>query len=178
MLLQSRDGAGVKIQLPAVAFQQSGRQDHEAHAHGGGDGLGEGVHVNDPPAAVDALQGGDGTAGEAELAVVVVLDDDAVGLLRPAQQRLPPANGGDGAGGIVVGRGDVDHVGPGGPQSGRVHALPVQRHRHTGGTAFAVNLPNLGIAGVLHGKNRLLAQELRQQQIEVFRAGAHHDLLR
>ena len=104
VLLQGGDGAGVEVQLPPPALQQRRRQHHEAHPHGGGDGLGEGVHVNHPPPGVDALQRGDGQAGKTELAVVVILDDDGVPVPGPLQQGLPPSDGRHQPGGIVVGR--------------------------------------------------------------------------
>lgn len=89
VLLQSRNRTGIEPQLPAVPLQQPGRQHQKAQTHGGGDRLGEGVQVDDPPAEINALQGRNRAAGEAEFAVVIIFDDGAFRILRPAQQRLP-----------------------------------------------------------------------------------------
>ena len=178
VLVQGRHRAGVEVQLPAVALQQPGRQHHEPHPHGGGDGLGEGVHIHHPPGGIDALERGDGPAGKAEFTVVVVLDDDAVRPLRPPQQGLPPADGGHQPGGVVVGRGEVDRAGPRRIQRLRRHALAVQRHRAADRPPLAVHLADAGIARVLHGQHRVPAQQLGQQEVQVLRPGAHHDLFR
>ena len=117
VLLQCRDRTGIEAQLLPVAFQQPGRQHQKAEAHGGGNGLGKGVQVNDPPPVVDALQSGDGAAGVAELTVVIVLNDGGAGILRPAQKRLPPDNGGHQSGGILVVGRNVQRLCPGPLQS-------------------------------------------------------------
>lgn len=98
ILLEARHRAGVEAQLLPIDLHESGRQDHVADADGGGDGLGEGVQVDDPLGLVDGEQRGDGTAHEAELAVVVILQYPAsLLLLRPVQQLLPPSDGHDDA---------------------------------------------------------------------------------
>ena len=178
VLVQGGHRAGIEIQLPAVLLQQAGRQHHESHPHGGGDGLGEGVHVYHPPGGVDTLEGGNGTACKAELAVIVILDDDASSLLSPAQQGLPPADGCHQSGGIVVGGREMDHTGSRRLQGLRGNALAVQGHRAASRAALAVHLADFGIARILHGKDGLPSQQLSQQQIQVLRPGPHHDLLR
>ena len=72
----------------------------------------------------------------------------------------------------------MGHAGAGGRQGGDVHAPVVQGHGPAHGAALAVHLADLGIARVLHGEHRLRTQQLCQQKIQIFRAGAHHDLLR
>ena len=117
VLRQRRDRTGIEAQLLPVAFQQPGRQHQKAKTHRGGNGLGKGVQVNDPPPVVDALQSGDGAAGVAELTVVIVLNDGGAGILRPAQKRLPPDNGGHQSGGILVVGRNVQRLCPGPLQS-------------------------------------------------------------
>ena len=74
--------------------------------------------------------------------------------------------------------GDVQGAGSGSGQRLQTDALTVQRNGNTGGTAGAVDLPDFGIAGILQSENRVPAQQLRQQQVQVFRTGADDDLLR
>ena len=124
------------------------------------------------------MQSGDGAAGEAEFAVVIIFDDGAFRILRPAQQRLPPGNGRHQPGGVLVVGRNVQRPGAGSGEYVRVNALTVQRNGNAGGAQRAVHLPDLGVSGILHGKDRVPAQQLRQQQIQVFRACADHDLLR
>ena len=76
-LLKIGHRAGIKRQTLVKKVGKMHRQHHVADADGGGDGLGEGVQVDDPLGLVDGEQRGDGTAHEAELAVVVVLHDIA-----------------------------------------------------------------------------------------------------
>ena len=68
--------------------------------------------------------------------------------------------------------------GAGAGQHGGIHPLPVQRNGDAGGAPGAVNLTDFGVAGILHSKDRVPPQQLRQQEIQVFRAGADDDLLR
>ena len=179
VLLEGGDGAGVEAQLFPEVGQQRRRQHHEADADGGGDGLGEGVEVDDVPASVDGEQGGDGAAHEAELAVVIILQDAAARRFpRPGQQLLAAGDGHDQAGGIVVTGGDVDHVGAGVTKGGDGQARLVQRDEGHGGAVAAVDAGDLAVAGVFHGVAAILTQELHQQAIQHLRARADDDLLR
>ena len=137
------------------------------------------VHINDPAAAVNALKSGNGTACKAEFAVVIIFDDRAATGFRPAQQRLPPADGRHDSGGIMVGGGDVRHRGAGGGQGVRIHPLTVQRDGKAGHAAGPVDLTDFGIPRVLRGKDHGAArtEQLRQQQVQIFGAGADDDLL-
>ena len=177
-LVHNGNRAGVKIQFLAIAFQQTQGKNHETHAHGRGDGLGEGVHVDHAAAGIDALECGNGAAGEPELAVIVIFDDETVGLLGPAQKGLTSADGGHDAGGIMMGGGDVCHGCTGGGQSIRIHAVPVHGNRNTGGAVLFVDLSDFGISRILNGKHRAGSKQLCQKQIKIFCAGAYHDLFR
>ena len=179
VLLEGGDGAGVKAQLLPEGGQQRRGQDHEADADGGGDGLGEGVEVDDVAAAVDGEQGGDGAAHEAELAVVIVLQNAAARRFpRPGQQLLAAGDGHDQAGGVMVAGGDMHHVGVGVPEGGDGQARLVQGDEGHGGAAAAVDAGDLAVAGVFHGVAAFLAQELDQQAVQHLRARADDDLLR
>ena len=163
VLLQRRDRTGIEAQLLPVAFQQPGRQHQKAKTHRGGNGLGKGVQVNDPAPVIDALQGGDGTASVAELAVIVILDDGGAGILCPSQKGLPPGDGGHQSGGVLVVGGDVQRPRLGSHQRHQFYALIIQRDGDAGGSAGVIDLTDLGIAGVLHGEHRVPAQQLGQQ---------------
>ena len=163
VLLQCRDRTGIEAQLLPVAFQQPGRQHQKAEAPRGGNGLGKGVQVNDPAPVIDALQGGDGTTSVAELAVIVILDDGGAGILRPSQEGLPPGDGGHQSGGVLVVGGDVQRPRLGSHQRRQFYALIIQRNGGADGPAGVIDLTDLGIAGVLHGKHRVPAQQLGQQ---------------
>ena len=73
-----RDGVAGAVEV-AMRRSERGRQrlrqHHIAHAQRGEQRLAEGADVDDGRLRVQALHGGDRPAGEAELAVVVVLDD-------------------------------------------------------------------------------------------------------
>lgn len=63
------------------------------------------IHVNDAVGGIDALQRRDRLAGEAELGIVIVLDDITVFALRgPIEKRVTPCDGRDDARREVVRR--------------------------------------------------------------------------
>ena len=102
VLLEAGDGAGIEPQLLPERGEQPVGQ-HHVDADGRCDGLGKRVQIDDAPSLVHGEQRGDGPAHEAELAVVVVLQNEAVRLpLRPVQQLLPPGDGHNDARGVVV----------------------------------------------------------------------------
>ena len=82
-LLERRDGAAVKAHLFLPGVQQPRRQDHIADAERGRDGLGKRVHINYAPGKIHRLHRRDGPAGEAEFGVVIVLDQEAMGVTMP-----------------------------------------------------------------------------------------------
>jgi hypothetical protein len=82
-----------KLALVDEACQRRLGGSEVCQSRGGQQALGEGADVDDPPVAVEPVQRLDRVAGEAELAVVVVLDDRRALPGGPGQQRQPPAKG-------------------------------------------------------------------------------------
>jgi hypothetical protein len=78
----------------------------------------------------EALQGADGHAIEAQLRVVVVLDDQAVVALRPLQEGGAPLGGQHGAGREVVRRRDHDRCRVGRVERRDIEAGFVDGDRH------------------------------------------------
>src|SRR6185312_11391089 len=76
----------VPLDLP----RQAGWSDDPPEAQGGHEGLRDGPDLDDVLGR-RALERSDGLAVVPELGVVVVLDDQAGGRLRPAHERVPPA---------------------------------------------------------------------------------------
>jgi hypothetical protein len=56
--------------------------------------------------------------------------------------------------------------------------LPIHGDGATYGAAFLIDLTDFGVAGILYGKYRSGAEQLGQQEVEIFCAGTHHNLLR
>ena len=81
------------------------------------------------PLGREALQHADRVAVVAELGVVVVLDDEAVGVARPRDQRVAPLGGEHHAGRGLVGRRHHDHLRAGGGER-----VDVARRRSSTGT--------------------------------------------
>ena len=80
-----------------------GWQHHIAYAEGRSQRLREGVYVDDLFFLVDALQRRDGLAKKAELAVVIILYNIAVGLFAgPAKQLVASAYGHSNTGGKLM----------------------------------------------------------------------------
>ena len=178
-LLQAGDGPRIEPQSLIEPGDQMAGQHQVADPEGRRQALGEGVDVDDLLHHVDALQGGDGPAGQAELTVVVVLDDVPVlPLGGPAEQFIPAAHRHDDARGEVVGGGDVEDLRPAllqlfGDDPPLVHGDVVDGH-----VVLLIDLAQPLVAGVLHGVSPVPAQELDQHPIEILRPRPHHDLLR
>ena len=179
ILLHRRHGGGVEAELRAVALGQALGQDHIADAQRGRERAREGVDIDHAPRAVDALQRGDGAQREAELAVVIVLDDiAALPRLRPAQQALAAADGRHRAGGKLVVRRGVQDLCAAHFQRSQAHAALIHKHGRSPCAAERVDARGLGVAGVLHAVDGLAPEQLDDEVIEVLRARADDDLLR
>ena len=98
----------------------SARQHHPGQPQAGGQGLAGGAQVDDA-VRVEALEGADRLAVVAELAVVVVLQDQAAGAPGPVDGGGPPVGVQRDAGGELVGGGQQDRahrrIGPSSPVS-------------------------------------------------------------
>ena len=130
-LLEPGHGAGGVGELCLPAFQQSRGQNDEGHTDGGGNRAGEGTHVNDPAFPVHALQGRNGTGGIAEFAVVVILDEVAVGSgIGPMEEAAAPSRRHSDTQGELVGGSHVGQPGFGGFQSLRGHSVFIHRDRN------------------------------------------------
>src|SRR5258705_4716291 len=86
--------------------EQGSWHDEVADAQRREDGAREGADVDDAPLGVEPLKRLERPPHVAELAVVVVLDDDGVLASRPREQRLTPREGENGARGELMRRRD------------------------------------------------------------------------
>ena len=179
LLLKAAHRAGVQAVPPAPGRQQVGGQDHIGDADARSQAAGHRGQIDHRAVGPGhPLQAGQRAGIEAELRVVVVLDDvpPARALGRPAQQ-LRPAGGGHGhPGGELVAGGDVADRRIRRRQ--RRHRQPALVHRHQPAGAAAVfqHLPGPGIAGVFH--RRRTRQQRGQQAEQMLDARPHDDLLR
>ena len=176
LLLKPRHGAG-RVHR-SIARRQLLRQHHEAQAQTGRERPRKRVHVDDLPPAVHGAQRGRARAGEAEFAIVIVLQNIAARLPRPAQKRRPLAGLHLLARRELMRRGDV----------GRARAAPVQfahvnrpagkRGRRNPRAADHQNAPNARIAGVFHREKALAPDQRDQRGNQHLRARAQNDGLR
>ena len=178
LLLEPGHGGGRKAQPLLIHRQQPPGQHQIGHADRGGDGPGEGAHIDHLSPIIQTLHGGDGTAQVAELAVVVVLHQKTLlPLLRPGQQRRPAAHRHGAAHGELVGWGDIGHRGPALPQLVRPQAAVIQRDHADLPSVVAQHLPGRQIARVFQTVNAVLRQHLHQHIEQVFQSRPHHDLV-
>ena len=179
LLLKAADGVGVGAEGGPVPLQQVPGQDHAGDADAGGQALGEGAEIHHGAVGPrHALEAGQGPHVEAELRVVVVLQDvPPRGPGGPGQELGPPPRGhGDGGGKVVAG-GDVAQVGPALLQPGRRQPPLVDVHAPAGDPAVLQDGAAPGVAGVLNGR-RAAPEELGHQPQQVLHPGPHHDLSR
>ena len=173
VLLEAGDRGAVEPQLLLEFLHQRPGQHHVADSDGGRQALGEGVHVDDPAAVIQGLEGRHRVGVEAELTVVIVLDDVAVSFLRPAQQFQPPPHRRHQSQGEVVVGGTVEDLGV--FQRFRPDAVFVQSRADAGGTRRGVNSSDLAVARLFHREAFVPAQQLDEKIIQKVRARADED---
>ena len=94
----------------AHTCQQRRRHHQKTDTETGEHRLGEGAEIGDPGMPVDPGERGQGRAGIAELAVVIVLDHPGPGVPRPAEQGDPPFHGHRHTGRELVGWRDIGEL--------------------------------------------------------------------
>ncbi|MNQ64176.1 hypothetical protein D3C85_785890 [compost metagenome] len=126
---------------------------------------------------IHALQGVGGPALVAELAVVVILDDDRAQRVSPGQQGFTPSLAhGHAQGELVRGR-DVDQPGAFGNRR-HLNAFAIDRHADHLGTVGGEQQAGRRIAGVFHGHQAAgLDQHSANQVQRLLRTVAHHHVL-
>ena len=175
ILLEGGHRAAVEAQLLPEPPHEGLGQDQIADTDRRGQALGEGVHI-DHPLRVHGIHGAQGAGIEAELAVEIVLDDPALGGLRPAQQLQPPLPGRHETRGEMMAGGDMED--PDALQGIGAHAPAVHADVDAADAAHPVDIADLAVARILHAVGQVPAQELDQDIIEEVGAGAHQDVLR
>ncbi len=178
-LLHRRHRARVEAERASEPLGQMRGQHRIGDTERGPQAAREGVDVDDAVDGVDALHGGDGTACQAKLAVVVVLHQVAARLLGgPAQQLVAAADGRDEPRGELVRRHEVRHARARRPQGRDVHAGRVHRHvgkRHVVGP---VDAGQTRIAWIFHSEAAGSPQQLDDQVVHRLRTRRDDDLRR
>ena len=102
-LFEQRYRTMIKGQALLIHGQQRDGQHHITDAHGGGNGFGEGSHINNAVAGVHSLQRRNGASLMLEFAVIIVFNQITLRLFRrPVQQLGAPPHRHDGAGWELV----------------------------------------------------------------------------
>ena len=179
LLLKTAHGVGVQRKLPPVACQQVLRQHHAGDADARRKAFGEGRQIHDRPLRPrHALQAGQRAGRKAKLGIIVVLQNIPPRRGgRPLKQLRAARRGHRHAGGEVVARRDVAHVGPAGFQPGHRQPLAVNVHQAAGQAAVFQHDAAARVAGVFDGRHRP-GQQVRQAAEQILDARADHDLLR
>ncbi|GAB3681465.1 hypothetical protein GCM10028814_17900 [Angustibacter aerolatus] len=129
---------------------QPGRREHKPGAQRRQHRLRERADVHHPAGAVGGVQRFEGARGEAELAVVVVLDHGHLPLGGPPQQGRATPGRQHRAERELVRRRDVHQAG-GARQQVDPQALVVDRHRHDVGAELPQQVAGGRVPRVLHG---------------------------
>ena len=176
ILLKGRHGAAVKTQFFLKISHQSIRQHHIADTDGGGQGLGEGVHVYHPAVAVQGLHGGNGVGVESEFRVVIILDNVSIFVICPPEQRFSAADGGYQTGGKMVGGGNVEHRCV--FQRIRPDTLHIHGGADAGNTAGGIDFSDFSVTRLFHRVDPIPAEKLDQQIVKKVSTGADEDVFR
>ena len=155
--------------------------DHVADAQPREHHLGERADVDHPALLVETLEGRQRPAAVAVLAVVIVLEDEGVGLARPLQELEPPGQAHDHAERILVRGRDAGE--PGGGREfaagGDAQPLVVDRYRRQAGTGGEQRAAHARVAGFLHPHRVAGVDQHPRHQVErLLRPGNDHDLVR
>lgn len=129
--------------------------------------------------AVQALQSRDGAAIIAQLAVVIVFDDQAIRLFSPMQQTMADAGGHDRPRRELMGRADVDQADAAGFQGIDVEQAAADGDGHDGIAAVAENLPAQAEARVFDADAGIfIVKQIGQDAEKGNRPGTDDDLRR
>ena len=178
ILLEDRYRAGVEANLAAEALGERGRQDHIAHTHRRGDGLGKGIHVNDGLLALEGEERILALAGHAEFRVEVVLDDIAAALLCPAEVFAALARACGHQAREAVERRDVQHRRLCAGKLIRADAVAAEAQHLAPHALRLIDAADLVIRRVLQREHALAPQKLHDEPVEILRARADDDLPR
>jgi hypothetical protein len=162
----------------AETWRQRARGHEETEAERGRERLRERADVDDPAVVVEEVQRFERSAGEPELAVVVVLDDGGVVGAGPGEQRPAAGQGHDRAERELVRRRHVHE-----PSLGRqrVHddALGVDRHADDVGAAQPGEVAESWVARILDGDDVAGPDQRGQHEVErLLGAGGDDDPVR
>ena len=179
LLFKAAHRAGVQPVFRTPRGQQVFRQHHIGDADAGGQTAGAGGQIHHRTVRPGhALQTGQRAGVEAELGIVIVLDDVALARAarRPVQQFGPAACRHGDAGRELVAGGHIAHrrirpVQGIQRQAVRIHRQTTARH-----PIVFQHLQSPGIAGRFH--RRRAGQERGQQAQQIFQPGPYDDLVR
>lgn len=125
------------------------------------------------------MQRRDRLAGEAELGIVIVLDDVTVFALRgPIEKRVTPCDGRDDARREVVRRRNVQNIRAAFFERFGVYPLFIHRRETVLHAVALVHLRNFAIAGIFERVDLIEPQKLDEKPVEVLRSGADDDAVR
>ena len=179
MLVKAGYGGGIERELRAVAGHERVRQHQIADAQAGRQAFGEGVDIHHAACAIQLAQRGDGAGGIAELTVVIILDDVAVGRFRrPAKDFQSAGSRHNRAQWEMVRRRKVYHRCVTRGQRVSTQTVLVQRCRTHGHTVHCENLIQLAVAGVLERVHTVAAEQLNDKVHQILRACADEDVVR
>ena len=142
------------------------RQHHIADTDGGGQCFCKGIDIDDFFKDIDALQGGNRLTGEAELAVVIILDNIAGRRFgSPSKKFIASSDRHGDACRELVGRGNMDDVNIfcfqfGNPDAAVIHGNIIAVH-----IVAVVDFGDFVIARVFNGVFLVEAQKLNQDAV-------------
>ena len=162
-------------------IDEIGRNDEVADAKRGEEHFAEGANVDNAGSVVETLEGGNGLALVAKLAVVVIFDDPRAGLAGPMQE-LKTTRGGHGdAEGILVRRSDKGSAGGATKldAGGNVEAFGVDGNGNDAATGSHEDVAGEPVAGFFKPDGVAGIEEDASGKIEgLLRAADDRDLLR
>ena len=179
LLLHARHRRRIKSADGAVTLHQLLWKHHITDTQRRRDTFGKCSKINYLPESIHALQRRNRLSTVTVLAVVIVLDQIALLLLRrPRKKFQSSAQRHDAAGRELMGRHHVDKL-----RCRRTHrtaakSLLVRRHRHHPVSHIPEGVVCLRISRVLHEHGLISSEKLREQNLQILISGSEHDVFR
>lgn len=175
-LLKGGHGAGKMAEALRKEGHEPPGQHHVAHAEGRRDGPGEGIQVDHVVIPGEGKERLLQFVQNGKFRFKVVLYEEMVRPRRPPQVFVPLGRrGGDARGKAPVGR-DVQDGRAGRAQGGALDAVRAERQKFARRAQRAVDLFDFFVRRRFQREEALPPEQAHDQAVEVFRAGADHDL--
>ena len=177
-LVKNRHRAGIKSHFFLIYRHPWAGKYEVPCPHGGGNGLGEGVHVNHRTSRVQGIKGILRFGKECEFRIKIVFDNVAAPFLRPADVFCPLRSTGCNTGRVAVEGSHMEYGSPAACQFFRPDAVLTHGKKLHLRPAGFIDLSYFLVGWIFQGVDTVPPQYLYIEAVEILRSGANENLVR